>query len=475
MSVQILLEGRLEGLDSFPAAAPADRDNRAFESRLLWLTLLGEVVPRALLAHLGLPPLMLGSSGSGRFLVILPDSARAEQAGEFLTRVQQALGQFTAGGIEVIWSATENLGDWTVVRKRLEDQIERKKRSRAAEPGFFDAFTPPPASDRIPRDLRDAANVWFGFDLPSLIASEGGEYKWDMGRQAGTSNIPLARHAARSGDTTAGVKDLARRAHGRRLWGVLRGQIDDYATRLRRVQSVEEHVQLSILYKQFLSGEVELLCSQPEFFQRVTVLDVGNSSFALTGSWDALVAFARELQRVFARFAEENLKDLAGAEAKTVTMALAIAEQGDALARVWEDCARNLEAARAADKDCFHMLGRVLEWKQLSDAAELRDTVSQLSEEFRGGRQFLEQLRALYRKVESSEASDNDRLMARALRFQRRYERAGSKREREFQKLRAHLMKELAGRALHSKKQRGKLRLRPEGLIALEWARLSED
>ncbi len=128
MSVQILLEGRLEGLDSFPAAAPADRDNRAFESRLLWLTLLGEVMPRALLAHLGLPPLMLGSSGSGRFLVILPDSARAEQAGEFLTRMQQALGQFTAGGVEIIWSATENLGDWTVVRKRLEDEIERKKR-----------------------------------------------------------------------------------------------------------------------------------------------------------------------------------------------------------------------------------------------------------------------------------------------------------------------------------------------------------
>ena len=470
MSAQILLEGRLEGLETFPAAPPADRDNRAFESRLLWLTLIGEVVPRALLAHLGLPPLMLGSSGSGRFLVILPDPARAEQAGEFLTRVRLALDTFTSGGIDLIWSSTENLGDWTVVRKRLEDEIDRKRRSRASEPGFFDAFTPAPASDRIPRDLRDSASVGFGFDLPTLIAAEGGERKWDLGRQAGIGNIPVARHAARTGDTTAGVRDLARRAHGRRLWGVLRGQIDDYAVRMRRLQSVEEHVQVSILYKQFLAGEIELLCSQPEFFQRVTVLETANASFALAGSWDALVAFARELQRIFARFAQENLKDLPGAEAKTVTMALAIAEQGDALARVWEDCARSLEAARAADKDCFHMLGRVLEWKQLNDAGELRDTVSQLSEEFRGGRQFLEQLRALYKKVETSETGDNDRLMARALRFQRRFDRPGSKREREFQKLRVHLMKELAGR-----KTRGRLRLRPEGLVALEWARLGED
>jgi CRISPR-associated protein Csm1 len=474
MSAQILLEGRLEGLESFPAAPPADRDNRAFESRLLWLTLVGEVVPRALLAHLGLPPLMLGSSGSGRFLLILPDTARAEQAGEFLARVRQSLVSFTSGGIDLIWSYTENLGDWTIVRKRLEDEIDRKQRSRAAEPGFFEPFTPPPASDRIPRDLRDSGSVSFGFDLPSLIAAPSGdgagEHKWDLGRQAGVGNIPIARHAARSGDTTAGVKDLARRAHGRRLWGVLRGQIDDYATRMRRLQSVEEHVQFSILYKQLLAGEVELLCSQPEFFQRVTVLETANASFALAGSWDALIAFGRELQRVFTRFAEENLKDLPGAEAKTLTMAVAIAEQGDALARVWQDCARNLEAARAADKDCFYMLGRVLEWKQLNDASELREAVSQLSEEFRGGRQFLEQLRVLYRKVEASESGDNDRLMARALRFQRRFDRPGSKREREFQKLRAHLMKELAGR-----KTRGKLRLRPEGLVALEWARLGED
>ncbi len=113
MSAQILLEGRLEGLESFPAAPPADRDNRAFESRLLCGSpLVGEVVPRALLAHLGLPPLMLGSSGSGRFLLILPDTARAEQAGEFLARVRQSLVSFTAeGGIDLIWRYTEDLGE----------------------------------------------------------------------------------------------------------------------------------------------------------------------------------------------------------------------------------------------------------------------------------------------------------------------------------------------------------------------------
>jgi hypothetical protein len=68
----------------------------------------------------------------------------------------------------------------------------------------------------------------------------------------------------------------------------------------------------------------------------------------------------------------------------------------------------------------FHLLGRVLEWKQLNDAMELRDTVVQLDEEFRGGAQFLAQLRNLYRKVEASgqnpTSGEQDRLAARAMR-----------------------------------------------------------
>jgi CRISPR-associated protein Csm1 len=242
------------------------------------------------------------------------------------------------------------------------------------------------------------------------------------------------------------------------------------------VQSVEEHVHLSMLYKHFLGGEIELLCSQGEYFQRVTVLRSGGSDFALYGAWESLAGFARELERIFARFAQENLKDLPGAEAKTLTMALTVAEAGAPLARVYEDCGRHLDVARATDKDCLHILGRVLEWKQLNDAAELKEAVVQLNEEFRGGRHFLGQLRNLYKKVESpaiagtASPAEEERLMARALRFQRRFARVGNKREREFQKLRSHLMKEMAGRRI-----KGRLKLRPEGLIALEWARLAED
>lgn len=460
MSAQILLQGRLAGSDDFLLAAPADRDNRAFEARVSWLALVGEVLPRALLADLQLPPLMLGASGGDQFLLILPDQARADAAGQFLQKASDRLLAATGNTVSLVWSATENLGDWTVVRKRLQDGMTR---ATSIEPGFFDPYPVAPAPpDRTPRGLRDSPSIAWSFDLPALLGTEGGDHSFD--------NLPVARHAARNGDALASPKELARRAKGQKLYGILRGEIDDFGIRLRRLLSVEEHVQYSMLYKQFLTGEIELLCSQGEFFQRVTVLRTGAVDFALCGSWDALAAFGRELQRVFAVFAEEHLKELPGGEAKTITMSLTLGEPADALGQIWEESSRDLETAKAADKDCFYLLGRVLEWKQLNDAAELKDTIVQLSEEFRGGGRFLEQLRRLYRKVESPEAVDQERLTARALRFQRRFANVANRREREFQKLRSHLMKEMAGRNL-----RGKLKLRPEGLVALEWARLAED
>src|SRR6202042_3802102 len=94
------------------------------------------------------------------------------------------------------------------------------------------------------------------------------------------------------------------------------------------LQSVEEHVHVSMLYKQFLTGEIELLCSQGEYFQRVTLLQSGEADFSLYGSWDAMAGFARELERVFSRFSQENLKDFPANEPKNPALALTTADPG---------------------------------------------------------------------------------------------------------------------------------------------------
>src|SRR5438046_6327390 len=89
MPEQILLQGKILGTEEFLLAGPAEgRAARSAGEDLLagksqWITLLSEVLPRALLAELGLARILLGSSGGGQFLLVLPDSAR-ESAENFL-------------------------------------------------------------------------------------------------------------------------------------------------------------------------------------------------------------------------------------------------------------------------------------------------------------------------------------------------------------------------------------------------------
>ena len=167
-------------------------------------------------------------------------------------------------------------------------------------------------------------------------------------------------------------------------WGVLRGDVDNFAIRIHRAQSIEEHIQLSVMYKQFFAGELEVLCSMPEFWRKVTVIYSGGDDFAVYGAWDALIGLASELERLFRRFAEQNLKDFAGPEGKTISMALAMAPAVDAsLGAVFEEAGQRLEAAKSADKDCIWLLGRTLEWKQFAEAATLKDFLGPHGERFR--------------------------------------------------------------------------------------------
>ena len=212
---------------------------------------------------------------------------------------------------------------------------------------------------------------------PPAIVTTGGKHSWTIGTSP--DSVPLARHTALTDDgrETATAPVLASRAEGLPVWGVLRGDVDSFGIRMRRLQSIEEYVQLSVLYKQFFAGEVEVLCSLPEFWRKVNLLHTGGDDFAVVGAWDALIGFARELQRLFQRFTEEHLKEFPGPEGKTITMALALAPELDTpLGSVYGRARDRLEIAKSADKDCFYLLGRTLEWKQLSDAAELKDELT---------------------------------------------------------------------------------------------------
>jgi CRISPR-associated protein Csm1 len=480
MPEQILLQGKILGTEEFLLAGSAEgRSVRTAGEDLLagksqWITLLCEVLPRALLAELGLARILLGSSGGGQFLVVLPGNVR-EAAEAFLTAAAEQISDLSSKRVKLIWAVTDNLGDWAIIRKRLNEELQGKSNAPLRETGAaaFQPYVALPGNDsdqyfarELGAKVREASRIGWSPENPGKVIAGEGKHTWSVTSNLSPDGIMLARHAAPSDDgkQTAPVQTLGRRAQGRSIWGVLRGDVDNFGLRLRRLHSIEEHVPLSVLYKQFFAGELEVICSMPEFWRKVSIIYSGGDDFAVYGSWDALIALAREVQRLFHRFTEENLKEYPGAEGKTISMAIALApETYFPLSTVYEEAGRNLDLAKSAGKDCIYLLGRILEWRHLNDAAELKDTVTRLIHDFRMSRQFLYQLRSFYRR----DAYGGGTEIQRTWRFQRRFNRILSgTRDREFQKLRTHLISEMVGR------KSAEVKLRPAGLVALEWARL---
>src|ERR1039458_7947908 len=103
MPEQILLQGKILGTEEFLLAGTAEgRSVRSAGEDLLagksqWVKLLGEGLPRALLAELGLARILLGSSGGGQFLLVLPGAAR-EAAESFLTAAGQQISAMSEIG-----------------------------------------------------------------------------------------------------------------------------------------------------------------------------------------------------------------------------------------------------------------------------------------------------------------------------------------------------------------------------------------
>jgi CRISPR-associated protein Csm1 len=195
--------------------------------------------------------------------------------------------------------------------------------------------------------------------------------------------------------------------------------------------------------------------------------------FTVYGSWDALIGLAREMQRIFSIFVDANLKDYTGLEGKTMSMAIALARDPNAsLQSVASDAAAKIEIAKSSGKDCIYLFGRTLEWKQLADAADTRQTMTRLIREFGASPQLLYELAGFYTEADQANAGllggrgRHDRV-DRPWRFHRRLNALmPSSRNREFQRLRTDLINDFTGRRAKQ------IRLRPQGRVALEWARL---
>ncbi len=290
--------------------------------------------------------------------------------------------------------------------------------------------------------------------------------------------LPVATHTApnRSGDGPALPVELAARAKGAAVWGVLRGDVDGFTDRLKKAASVEEHIQISVLLKQLFAGEAQALATQPEFRRKVTILYTGGDDFAIFGAWDALLGFGHEMHRIFAMGVEAILEEFAGAEGKTLSMALAPAPSADStLGSVYAEAGRWLEIAKSEGRDAICLFGRTLDWKQFAAASDLQKTLVRLIDDFGCPPQLLGELAAFYRETDRVLPARAGRRTVetqdRPWRFHRRLGRVLDvpARSREYQKARKSLLEEFLNR------RQASVKLKPSGRVALDWARLAQE
>jgi CRISPR-associated protein Csm1 len=485
MSLQVFLQAQLLGAEGFLAYVHFGGSETANDllGRCAWLSLLGEVLPRALLAELGLSRMLLGSSSAEQFLLVLAEEDIA-RANDFLARAANSIARLSANTLRLIWSSTENLGAWPIVRKRLDDGLAAKTRCPlpAGDPG--DLFAPfgerssmqtQSSFAEFAEGLVSAASVGWSAESPLLLTWQAGAHNWPLREHSSIEQdgILFPRRFAMDDEhaAPATLQDVAERAGGADRWGILRGDVDHFELQLRRAASVEEHIHFSALFKEFFAGELAVLCAMPDFWRKVTILYRGGDDFAVSGSWDALIQLGRELERVFEKFVEKQVASLPGIEAKSISMALAIApELASSATAVFAEAGAELRAAKSVELGSFYLFGRSLEWKRLSDAEELKSSLVRLVRDHCYPAEYLNDLASVYRESFSARAGRRSKAI-RADRRWRTYLRLSrvipQPRGKEQNNLRNAIITNLMA------KRTAGVKLRPAARVALEWARLA--
>jgi len=306
-------------------------------------------------------------------------------------------------GLRLIFASTENLGTWAIIRERLWGELSQLE----AAPG-----------------APDCQVFAFGEELAS------GE------------------------NTTAEPDPIP--------WSVLRGNVDRFEPFLAAADSVETHVARSLMFKNFFAGELPRLTQG-----KAAIATLGGDGFTLTGRWEALLGIAPEIARLFERFATENLGSDAGADGRTMSMALAVPQDGETEGAVFRRCGGMLETAKTFLRGGFHLFGRTIEWQQLAEAESIKNLALRLVREFGCSTQFIAELLSFYPELQTGRRGVLK--FERPWRFYRRLvvtldpnERRS--RSREYVKVRTELAAEVIGKNV------GQARLRPSGRVALEWA-----
>ena len=194
--------------------------------------------------------MLLGSSGGEQFLVVLPEEVRAI-ADEFFVAARRRYERLSRRHLDIIGPSLKisAIGRWSASASTMSCCGSKERPWRAGDPTVIAG---PLARSGLFRATRRTASACELGRMESRFSRETqrlarANTPGAVGHIAGCDSAGTSyRSHRRCHDSVAEPAILGRRAEGGAVWGVLRGDVDNFGIRIRRLQTIEEHVQLSV-------------------------------------------------------------------------------------------------------------------------------------------------------------------------------------------------------------------------------------
>ena len=141
---------------------------------------------------------------------------RATAAEAFLEAAAAEIAALSDGSLKLLWSVTENLGDWSDVRRRLTEQMDHRRgtpgfRSRAED---SDGEAQEYFAHQLGMKLRDAESAGWSPETPGRIQIGEGKHVWSLAGSRPSASVRAPRRAQRR-RARAGIDGRARCARCR--------------------------------------------------------------------------------------------------------------------------------------------------------------------------------------------------------------------------------------------------------------------
>lgn len=439
-----VLMGDISGIQDLVYDVEIDGAMRALRGKSFYISYLLWVIARWILSkeRLSLPNLLY--CGGGHFLILGP-GGMADRVEDMERHIDDVLYRAHGGRVAVLLAADtlgldelmgNAFGDVLArVRERMEEKKHHKFFSLVADPssGFFEAEFAANTCSHCGRSQEYAAGgcpfctsfITLGEELVKseyLVESRQEvrrhdnichffqvleEFGWKAEFSSGSVTLPSGREVYRwalkervldiermegilrittkmpgSGGRIRTLDEMAKSASGLKLWGILRGDVDNlgeiFRIGLGGKRSISRIASLSMELVQFFSIELQRIIDE---FDNVACIYSGGDDFLLIGRWDKLPEVAEKICDGFSSYCGHN-------PSFTVSMAAVISPDVKyPVYRVAVEAGECLETAKGytrkvrgrddtyeeTAKAAFYLFSQPVGWEEMQAIVDIKD------------------------------------------------------------------------------------------------------